>query len=117
MNDVTAAEGFWGKVDSNVNWCEQDYAVSFYIAEFWNTLSSLPMVYFGILGYIVAKNRAKMPIPTADGTPPQRRAERPLLAFFLSFRWSASDPLHFMAPCAFLLKFLTKRRWFLTAFF
>jgi dihydroceramidase len=78
MDALDAAEGFWGKVDSNVNWCEQDYAVSFYIAEFWNTISSLPMIYFGIIGYLAAKNRAKMPMP--DGT---RRAERHLLAFFL----------------------------------
>ncbi|MES1912563.1 MAG: hypothetical protein MHM6MM_004818 [Cercozoa sp. M6MM] len=42
------SEPLFGVSDSNVNWCEEDYAVTALLAEFWNTLSSLPMVLMGI---------------------------------------------------------------------
>jgi len=48
-------ERFWGPVDSNVNWCEADYAVTPYVAEFWNTLSSLWLCYFGVVGLVKLK--------------------------------------------------------------
>ena len=44
-------EGYWtGKMPPhNVQppWCEADYAVTPYIAEFWNTLTSVPLVAIG----------------------------------------------------------------------
>jgi len=42
--------GFWGTPTANVNWCEEDYAVTEYVAEFYNTVSSL-MTYCVIGGY------------------------------------------------------------------
>ncbi|KAF3908378.1 hypothetical protein AA313_de0210182 [Arthrobotrys entomopaga] len=42
--------GIWGTPTSSVNWCESDYAISYYIAEFVNSMSSMCMVSFGILG-------------------------------------------------------------------
>eukprot|EP01061_Rhynchopus_euleeides_P047822 TRINITY_DN985_c0_g2_i1.p1 TRINITY_DN985_c0_g2~~TRINITY_DN985_c0_g2_i1.p1 ORF type:complete len:260 (+),score=93.47 TRINITY_DN985_c0_g2_i1:42-821(+) len=36
--------GYWGPVTASVDWCEDNYVVSFYIAEFVNTCSSFPMV-------------------------------------------------------------------------
>lgn len=42
---------YWGDPDSNVDWCEPNYAVTTYVAEFWNTMSSVPLVMFGLLGY------------------------------------------------------------------
>jgi len=43
---------FWGAVDANVDWCEQNYVVSPYIAEYWNTLSSIPIIVYGIVGAV-----------------------------------------------------------------
>ena len=47
-------EGYWtGKMPPhNVQppWCEADYAVTPYIAEFWNTLTSVPLVAIGFYG-------------------------------------------------------------------
>jgi len=37
-------EGHWGKVTSSIDWCEKNYAVTIYIAEFWNTVSSFHFV-------------------------------------------------------------------------
>ena len=37
-------EGYWGPVTASVDWCEDNYVVTHYVAEFYNTLSSLPMV-------------------------------------------------------------------------
>ena len=52
------AQRFWGPVDANIQWCEEDYAVSPYIAEFWNTLSSLYLVVLGIFGIIMVRRKA-----------------------------------------------------------
>jgi dihydroceramidase len=43
-------QGFWGVKTANTNWCESDYVVTHYIAEFGNTVSSLFVVIFGIYG-------------------------------------------------------------------
>lgn len=40
-NSVISIEGFWGKPNSEFNWCEPDYTVTLYIAEPFNTISSL----------------------------------------------------------------------------
>jgi len=42
--------GFWGVPTASIDWCEQNYAVTQWVAEFWNTVSSLAMVSAGILG-------------------------------------------------------------------
>jgi dihydroceramidase len=44
-------EGFWGKATSTVNWCEADYAVTDYVCEFFNTISSLVISAFGMWGF------------------------------------------------------------------
>jgi len=43
---------FWGKPDSAVTFCEKNYDVVFFIAEFMNSISSLIYVIFGIEGII-----------------------------------------------------------------
>ncbi|KAJ9086710.1 hypothetical protein DSO57_1000967 [Entomophthora muscae] len=42
--------GVWGAVTSSVDWCEANYQHTPYIAEFFNTLSSLAMVVVGEFG-------------------------------------------------------------------
>ena len=42
--------GFWSPATANVDWCEPNYQYSFYIAEFFNTLSSIPIATCGIIG-------------------------------------------------------------------
>ncbi|CAE6970268.1 Acer3 [Symbiodinium natans] len=49
---------FWGLPTSNVDWCEANYAHTRYVAEFFNTLSSLPMVAVSLWGlYLCATYR------------------------------------------------------------
>lgn len=43
-------EGYWGHTDSLKDWCEGNYVVSHYFAEFYNTFSSLPITCMAILG-------------------------------------------------------------------
>ncbi|MGZ6162949.1 MAG: ceramidase [Myxococcaceae bacterium] len=42
--------GVWGIPTASIDWCEQNYVVTPWVAEFWNTLSSLAMVLAGVVG-------------------------------------------------------------------
>lgn len=37
-------DGFWGKPTSTIDWCEENYVYSYYIAEMTNTISNLMMI-------------------------------------------------------------------------
>jgi dihydroceramidase len=42
--------GAWGLPTASIDWCEANYAVTPWVAEFWNTVSSLSMVVAGVVG-------------------------------------------------------------------
>ncbi|CAM9683400.1 unnamed protein product, partial [Hapterophycus canaliculatus] len=46
--------GYWGPVTATIDWCEENYAWSYFVAEFWNTLSSLAIFFAGLYGWYVA---------------------------------------------------------------
>jgi len=47
----------WGPPTSNMDWCEENYSVVSFIAEFFNTISSLPVSTFALHGlYHVMRN-------------------------------------------------------------
>lgn len=35
------SDGFWGEITSTIDWCEENYVLSFYVAEFLNTTTNL----------------------------------------------------------------------------
>jgi len=52
QRDAHQIEGFWGNKTSSVNFCEEDYVYSTYIAEFHNTWTSLIFVWLPLLGLL-----------------------------------------------------------------
>ncbi|KAI3387210.1 hypothetical protein SNEBB_004644 [Seison nebaliae] len=36
--------GYWKNITATLDWCEENYAVSIYVAEFWNSISNLLMI-------------------------------------------------------------------------
>jgi len=45
--------GYWGDSTSTIDWCEQNYVYTHYIAEFWNTLSSLSISFWSLIGIVL----------------------------------------------------------------
>ena len=41
---VEEVRGFWGPPTSSIDWCERNYEVTYFIAEFWNTVSNLAFI-------------------------------------------------------------------------
>ena len=37
-------DGFWGDITASIDWCETNYEVTYYIAEFWNSVSNLAFI-------------------------------------------------------------------------
>ena len=57
--------GFWGVPTASIDWCEQNYAVLPWVAEFWNTLSSFAMVGAGLVGVSTRRFAAEIRVAFA----------------------------------------------------
>jgi len=53
---MSSSAAFWGPVTSSHDWCEANYVYTNYIAEFWNTISSIPISAFGVFGMWITFN-------------------------------------------------------------
>ncbi|KAL4696909.1 hypothetical protein H8959_002607 [Pygathrix nigripes] len=52
MAPAADRDGYWGPTTSTLDWCEENYSVTWYIAEFWNTVSNLIMIIPPMFGAI-----------------------------------------------------------------
>ena len=50
--DSDGIVGYWGKPTSTIDWCEKNYVTSYYLAEFWNTITNLGMIIPPVYGII-----------------------------------------------------------------
>ncbi|KAH7032224.1 ceramidase [Linnemannia elongata] len=44
--------GYWSPNTASIDWCENNYTVSYYIAEFWNSTSSILIAALAAIGYM-----------------------------------------------------------------
>jgi dihydroceramidase len=44
--------GYWSPSTATLDWCENNYEVTKYVAEFWNTLSNLAMIVPPLYSYV-----------------------------------------------------------------
>src|SRR5258706_11376829 len=63
MNNYTSLNNFemnnyWGDIDSTIDWCEPNYKVTKYIAEFYNTISSIPIIIWSLMGLFLTQKYA-----------------------------------------------------------
>lgn len=49
--------GYWGQPTSTLDWCEENYEVTWYIAEFWNTITNISMVIPPLYGIYECKRQ------------------------------------------------------------
>mmetsp|Transcript_28187 Transcript_28187/g.60609 ORF Transcript_28187/g.60609 Transcript_28187/m.60609 type:complete len:310 (-) Transcript_28187:227-1156(-) len=47
--------GYWGPISSSIDWCERNYVVSHYVAEWFNCLSNLGMILIGVFGVFASR--------------------------------------------------------------
>ncbi|EGG11053.1 uncharacterized protein MELLADRAFT_70933 [Melampsora larici-populina 98AG31] len=52
--------GYWGPSSSSIDWCEENYAITSYVAEFANTLSNLVFLFIAAYGIQKSKDE-KLP--------------------------------------------------------
>jgi len=56
-NSLHDLVGFWSPVSSSIDWCERNYVISWYIAEFWNSMSSFIIFATAVAGILQAIKR------------------------------------------------------------
>mmetsp|Transcript_4607 Transcript_4607/g.6884 ORF Transcript_4607/g.6884 Transcript_4607/m.6884 type:complete len:292 (+) Transcript_4607:34-909(+) len=56
LKEVQAEKySFWGAITATMDWCEENYVFTTFIAEFWNTLSNAAIVGMAVYGYLLSK--------------------------------------------------------------
>lgn len=43
-------QGYWGPITASTEWCEKNYEVTPYVAEFYNTISNIPSIILALIG-------------------------------------------------------------------
>ncbi|XP_033761014.1 alkaline ceramidase 3-like [Pecten maximus] len=55
---MAPVEGYWGKQTATIDWCEENYRITPYIAEFWNTITNFIFIIptFSVLAIAITQN-------------------------------------------------------------
>ncbi|KAG0246032.1 ceramidase-domain-containing protein [Mortierella sp. GBAus27b] len=80
---IADREGYWGQPTSSVDWCEDNYVISYYVAEFFNAFSSFAMILLGEVACL-SISRLQSSIEQSAASSPSRIPR--LFRFKLAFR-------------------------------
>lgn len=95
--------GFWGPSTSSIDWCESNYAVTHYIAEFTNTLSNLIFISWALYGWKKCREQ-KLPLSLALCQVGVASIGIGSFLFHatLKYEWQLGDELPMIFCCAFV---------------
>ena len=57
---VELDDGYWWPHTANTAYCEEKYAVSYYVAEWWNTISNLPILVLSLAAFIKTRRNPEL---------------------------------------------------------
>lgn len=50
-------QGYWGPITASTEWCEKNYEVTPWVAEFYNTISNFPGIILALIGLFYSINQ------------------------------------------------------------
>jgi len=97
------AQGYWGPATASIDWCEANYAITRFIAEFTNTLSNLVFVSWAMYGVKKCREE-KLPLPLALCQVGIALVGVGSFLFHatLRYEWQLGDELPMIFCCAFI---------------
>jgi len=88
-SEQSAYAPYWGVPTSTIDWCEENYTRNGFIAEFWNSVSNMLMIYLSLFGLVQAlinnRHRSQSAAFQRSQQPLEWKPERRFILAYLAF--------------------------------